>query len=347
MTSINTNLSERLIQGRQLARTKHKEKEVAALGNLRAGNSGIMSPEGEITGSCHRLTHLRQLGIDVEEPTDSKLIMFQMGIANETVVYDDLVHTKAEDEVILREEEIPIEWFTSNGTKVTGRPDMVICRVDPTGSLALRTSSTGEVTRGSSVYGIEIKSIASVWTTREVLFEDQPKLEHLIQAGHYSWKLDIPFRLMYKQYSNQVVPGWASKMFPRVGEKHSEHIDYNDKGDIKAIQPFEIVYELEFTKAGILRYRREGTSKWTNSLVNRKDIHRYYEYASNMRISKDIGPIPMTLDARGKKKGYSRCGYCSLQPICSNKKVRDYDVWLEQVRSLLSELNLNSKQQTK
>ena len=300
------------------------------------------------------------LSVDLEEPEDSKLIMFQMGTANEDVVYNDLVQTAAEDEVILREHQIPTLWKTANGTKVTGRPDMVICKL--VGSPTEKSIPVPQELWGSRIgplycephWGIELKSIASVWTTREVLFDGAPKLAHLIQASHYAWQLGVPFRLMYKQYVNQVVPQWAQRMFPRQGKPGSEHIEYNDKGEIKNINPFEIVYELEVTKSGAVRYRREAEAggkpgPWTTTLVKQADIERFYETSSKIAPTGDLGRRPLTIDSQGKEKSYSNCNYCPLKSTCDKvdkpTKARpkiDYEQWLSEVRNVV-EINKNKK----
>ena len=114
-------------EARQHSRDKHRDGEVAKLGNLRAGTSGIISPDGDVAGSCIRKAHVRQLGLELENITEDKLIMFDLGFANEDVIYNKLKSILPEGHTILREEEIPIEWTTTNGTKVTGRPDIVIC----------------------------------------------------------------------------------------------------------------------------------------------------------------------------------------------------------------------------
>lgn len=328
---IRTDLASRLQEGRRIARKKHKEENEKKLGNLRAGNSGIMSEDGDIAGACARIAHLRALGIEVEEPDDSRVIMFQMGTANEDVVYNDLVKTKAEDEVILREEEIPIEWMTKNGTKVTGRPDMVVCRLDTETTLPSGAANVLNTPVPRPLYGIEIKGVFSVWTSRDVLFDASPKMANLIQAAHYSWKLGVPFRLLYKQYANQAVPSWANKFFPKKGEKHSEHIEYNDKGEVKNINPFEIVYELEWDK-DYLKYRREGDARWTKTMIRSADIERFYEHAAGMAVSKELGKRPLTIDAKGKEKSFSNCGYCPLKPICDSTEKNGYGPWLAEVQ---------------
>lgn len=341
---IRTDIEQRLREGRQLARRKYQAEDAKKLGVLRAGNSGIVSIDGEVAASCHRIAHLRQLGIEVDPPDDSTLVMFQLGIANETLIYEDLVQTSSPDEVILREEEIPIEWMTSNGTRVTGRPDMVLCekvitRVGETDSGVIE----GRV--DTPRLGVEIKSVASVWTSRSVMFGGEPKLAHLAQAGHYMWKLGVPFRIIYKQYAIQEIPsweetvngkkrkGWAQKLFPRDGAPGSEYIEY-DKGRIR---PFEVVYELEFTEDGQLKYKREGEdTDWTVTIVSTTDIERFYDLVSKMQESQSIGPRPLTLSPDGKGKRFSNCSYCPLISLCDAAEELEpgeqYVQWLASVR---------------
>ncbi len=359
--SIRTNIGERLAEGRQILRAKYKELDAAKLGVLRAGNSGIMSIDGEVAGSCHRVAHLRQLGIELDPPDDKQLVMFQLGVSNEQVVYDDLVQTSAPGEVILREEEIPIEWFTTNGTKVSGRPDMVICKSVSqevvTGKLPEEGTRFVKPADGGGLYkyvvpilALELKSVASVWTTRSVLFEGDPKLAHLAQVAHYMWKLGTPGRLIYKQYANQAMPDFAHRYFPRQGATGSEYLEYGKDGKPKCIRPFEIVYELEFTESGHLRFRREDQPEgvWCQTIVSKQDIERFYEYVSQMGSEQVLGQRPLTLGWDGEAKRYSNCDFCKLDSTCDKvakmagtKKVtgsteaEKYLYWLSEARKLV------------
>lgn len=340
--TIRTNIGQRLAEGRQLLRAGYKELDAAKLGVLRAGNSGIMSVDGEVAGSCHRVAHLRQLGIELDPPDDKSLVMFQVGTANEDIVYRDLIQTAAEGEVVLREEEIPIEWFTSNGTKVSGRPDMVICR----------SNLINHEVVAEPVLCLELKSVASVWTTRSVLFENDPKLAHLCQVAHYMWKLGTPGRLIYKQYANQAMPDFAHRYFPKAGKPGSEYMDYGNDGKPKCVRPFEIVYELEFDADGRLRFRREDQPEgvWGLTIVSKQDIEKYYEYVSTMGSTQSLGQRPLTLGWDGEAKRYSNCDYCPLDKVCDKvakmggtKKVEGsteaekYLYWLAEARTLVAE----------
>lgn len=346
-------ISERLREGRRRERAARQIEDQAKLGTLRAGNSGVLSAKGDSAGGCLRVAHLRTLGIEVEPPDDSTMIMFQAGTANEDIIYKDLLHTCAPNELILRETEIPIRWMTSTGTPVTGRPDMVLCRRVPA------TDTIPEKT--VPVLGIELKSVHSVWTSRDVLFGSEPKTDHLIQSAHYSWQLGaqagllsggIPFRLLYKQYSNQVVPQWAERMFPSSGEPFSEHIEYNDRGGIKCIRPFEIAYELEWDASGTLHYRREhaaqpdvrpgartGRGGWVKTLVRYEDIQRFFEHAAQLPIV-GLGSRPSNPDPTGKEeKKWTKCSYCPLKNVCDSTDKTDaqYPEWIAAVRAQLGQ----------
>lgn len=354
----NLNITERLKQGRKIDRDNHRNQEAGKLGTLRAGNSGIMSETGDIAGTCHRKGHLRSIGVQgFDEPDDHKLIMFQLGYANEDVLYKDLIKTSEPDEILLREEEIPIAWYTKNGTKVTGRPDVVICkRVDkimiPEGTTVGTTSNAVDqiiLYTGSPnildasivpILGLELKSVHSVWVARDLLFSRQPKLSNLIQAAHYMWQLKIPYRLIYKGYSSLGQGmSWSDRManmFPAVGTPGSEWMEYNEKtGKPKQVKQFEIVFELELDSKGRVMYRLEGSEKWERSLATVGDLERYYEYVSGMAETGDLGPRPMTLDAQGGKLNYTDCQYCPLQEVCDKNEEGGYKKWLTAVKKLV------------
>lgn len=342
---IRTDIAARLREGRQLLRKEHLTSEAAKQGNLRAGNSGIMAEDGSIAGSCARLAHLRQLGIELEPPDDSLLIMFQVGNANEDLIDHDLKQTAVPGEVIRREEEIPIAWNTLNGTLVTGRPDVVL------GSEVICADERG----GGGIQFLpelvlELKSVASVWTTRSVLVDREPKLAHLIQAAHYMWKLgNIPGRLIYKQYSIQEIPaweetkdgvkkaGWGRRLFEKADADARKYIDM-EKGRIR---PYEIVYDLVLAEDGSLRYKQEEhDTTWTDTIVSVKDIERFYEFVSEMGPEKKLGPLPVTIGADGSSKRYTNCSYCPLNATCqAAKKVKgpgQYASWLDAVHKFLA-----------
>lgn len=329
------NITERLKQGRQIHRQEYKAEDHKKLGFLRAGNSGVMNEQGQVAGACHRVAHLRSLGIEIDIPSDPTLIMFQLGVANEDVIYADLLHTSTPSEGLLRETEIPTSWFTSNGTQVTGRPDMVL-----TAKVGMVDEKSGAISYTHvPSHVIEIKSIASLWTTLEVAIKKKPKVAHLAQAAHYMWQLgNVTGTLLYKQYALQAMPDFAKFQFPRINRPGSELLEYNDKGEAKNVRPFEIGYSLRFNPDGQLEYAVEGTESWTVSVVSRQDVQRFYEFTSRITETGDLGSRPITIDPVGEEKKFSNCSYCPLTSICGKggKKAPklDYHDWLLQAKDL-------------
>lgn len=304
------NLTQLFWSGIEDDRTQHKEKELAKLGNLRAGDSGAMTRGGDVIGGCHRRAYLRSfLGLEAELPDADSLLMFEIGKANELVWVDKLKRTWPG--LIKQEEEIPVKWVTQRGVNVTGRPDIVLCRAD-----------------GTPMLGIEHKAICSLWTARDVSFELTPKLKHLMQAAHYAWKLNIPYRLVYTQYVNYAVPGeWAAKMFPPAHPL----VETNDKGAPKHVRPHVTIYEVGFDTNGIIQYRVEGSETWFKTKWATSDIERYYEFIAAMAEKKALGPRPTAVKADGKKASYSDCNYCPLLDVCDQYENK-WEAWHEEIR---------------
>ncbi len=336
---INTNIKSRLLASRVLDKKEHADAEVKKQGNLRVGTSGIMSDSGDIAGACHRKALLRSKGIEIENIEDHKLIMFQLGYSNEDRTFDDLERTASDKEVILREEQIPVEWMTSNGTKVTGRPDIVLCEqeVHESGKMPAGNKLVEGDDRVSlkPVLALELKSVHSVWTARDVVFSGAPKLDNLIQAAHYMWKLGVPYKLVYKSYSalGQQISSWAHKFFPKQGEPLSELCDYTAKGDLNQIKQFEVVYDLRLDANGRVEYSVEGADKWTSTIVTVHDIERYFEYVSKMEETQQLGPRPLNVSSVGLDKSFNMCDtkYCPLAGICKSTEKLGYQAWLDAV----------------
>jgi hypothetical protein len=328
---MNMNLTERLKKATEIDRANYLVSAAKKQGYLRAGNSGIMSAEGDIAGGCHRVAHLRALGIELDPPDASRLLMFAGGFASEQRIYEELLSSLLPGEIILREDEIPIEWKTSNGTTVSGRPDIVICDAPVVmESLDVLNPDSEvqeiEIQKAKPKFVIEAKSVNSVWVSRDVYFSGKPKLEQVIQASHYAWKLGIPAKLMSRQCNQQVVPAFGL-FLPKPGEPLSESVEYNEKGKPKHVKPFEVIYDLDIDAKGWVRYRKEGTEEWNKTLVNTGDIERYFEFVSKMGQDKTLGPELMLLDVDGKQKNYKHSAYCEACRIAENVG-NNYEDWL-------------------
>lgn len=312
-----------LQQGFEKAQGEHADAEKLKVGILRGGNSGLAEEidgvtQG-ITGHCHRKTYLRLKGINWDATDDDRLIMFEGGRYNEDVWFSIL--SKSYPYRILREEEVPISWKTKNGTLVTGRPDMVLCDA-----------------KGKPQLGLELKMASSLWTVREII-NGRPKQPHLIQAGHYSWQLDVPFQLWYTSYVDFAVTGWVAKHFPAAGEPGSAHCVYNDQGEIVKVLPFQVGFELKWDSDGVLHFRKAGTQdRWQDTIVSKARIERYYEFVSSMEANNELGPRPENLKWDGNKQSWSMCDakYCKLASVCDRHESSGLRAWTKVVQELAS-----------
>lgn len=295
----------------ELDAAAHLKLEASKVGNLRAGNTGILEGD-DIGGKCHRLSLLRAEGYVVEEISKDRDLMFDAGNGNEDLWNAKLA--KSWPYSIKREEDIPVGWSTTNGTKVTGRPDLVLMDAE-----------------GKPQHGLEFKLVSSMWTARDVLL-GKPKPAHVMQAAHYSMLLDVPFDLVYTSRSDYGVTGWAQKHFPQKGSPNAKFAEYNEKGEIKKVLPFNKMFPLRFTDSGVIELQKDPeTGTWHETIVSKKRIMDYFEFVSTMRERRDLGPRPQNVDAFGEKMSYSLCQYCPLKQHCDDFEKEGFDKWLEKV----------------
>lgn len=328
-----------------------EEEEKTKKGRLRGGNTSMITPDGTVIGQCANLTWLRYRGVDVEPVTASRDLMFDAGRRNEDHWYEVL--SKAYPYKILREEEVATSWKTKTGIAVTGRPDVVLL---------------DEAEK--PVMGIELKQASSLWTVRDVLFQKKPKLAHLMQAAHYSWRLGCPFELWYTSRADFAITGdWVKGLFPKPGQPGSEHCQYAfykegeinpktrkpmkhriDEAEYMALQesaetrvhedilkvlPFVQGYELDLHD-GKLYYKdaMSDTAEWYETIVSVDDIKRYYDTVSTMDT---VLPEPKGLNADGSKLGYKPSQYCALGDMCcKNCAGKPLEEWEEEVKTKLS-----------
>ena len=291
--------------GRRNLNKEATSQEVTKRGTLRGGNSGCVLADGRIVGKCSRLSHLRSVGIDEEKDIDTYL-MFAAGFLNEDAWLDCL---KASWQGTIKcEEEIPVSWTTENGIVVTGRPDIVLC------------SSSGK-----PELGLELKLVSSPTTAYNVAAKGLPNLDHIIQAAHYMWQLDTPFKLVYTSRS---VYGLG---FPAMQKKWKEQPQFLNEEEGWKTKPFVVDYDLWFDN-GTLCYSATHIGQEVQTGVTLDGIVSYYEKTSKMAESKDLGPRVTTLNADGTKPSWTKCGSCSFSEQCDNFE-HDYELWLDNIRS--------------
>jgi hypothetical protein len=297
----------------------HAKEESTKVGTLRAGNTGALLKDGSILGKCARLTFLRYKGIQVEAPDYSRELMFAAGRTNEDSWVQVL--TAADPELKYKtEENIPISWTTEQGIPVTGRPDLVL--LDKEGNVP--------------ELGIELKLVCSVWTAKDTGINMKPKLMHLLQAAHYSWKLDVPFELWYTSRVDWPIVGWMVRQFPKEGEFGSHILQYNEKGEPKKILPFTQGYSMRWNDAGKLEWRplvmhssqlSMADIPWMDTAISKEGIERYYNLVGSMESTGQLPPRPSNVESNGEAGGYSICDYCPLQATCDKTETKGLEKW--------------------
>lgn len=324
----------------------HDTEEKTKVGTLRAGNAGLMTEQGDFIGNCPRITYLRHMGLSIEEAEESKEHMFAAGRGNEDLWLEVL--REGWPGKILTESEVPSKWATENGTYVTGRPDVVLCSAD-----------------GTPQQGIELKLVCSISTAMTVLFKDQPKLEHIIQAVHYGWQHNIPFEIWYTSRVNWHPTEWNKKQMPnsmseewdQIAQSGMIEVGYyknimskNNRmyqkaitkeeflagshgtganqviAGVKKLLPFALGYELRLTDDTVYFRRAGSKNQWQPSPVSVQRIKNYYEFISKMNETNELPPAPLNLDAHGEPLPWDKALYCSLGDLCCGDKSGNKDL---------------------
>jgi hypothetical protein len=295
-------------KGHEILAAKSHELEQTKIGTLRGGSVGFIDSDGDVQGKCHRLAHLRSLGFQETKDEETHL-MFGAGYDNEDQWLANL--QAAWTGTIKREHEHPVSWTTSSGQVVNGRPDIVL--LDET---------------AKSVLGIELKLVSSVWTAYDVHYKFVPKLDHLIQASHYMWQLNIPYKLIYSSRVNWLVP--YNVRHKLEGKHDVVYRERGDKKEIDKITPFIREYDLDI-RDGVVYYQTKGMTVPQQTLITVDGIKQYYEYLSTLSQTKDLKGRPLSLDAVGDVMSWSQCGRCPLKETCDTYE-SNYELWLDNAK---------------
>lgn len=334
----------------QITVANNKEKE--KIGKLRGGNTGMMSKDGRIIGTCAALTYLRMNGINGLTVTPEKELMFAGGRLNEDHWLSVLQEGYPEG-IIKCEEDIPTCWETDQGIKVTGRPDIVLC--DKQENL---------------LCGIELKQVMSANTAYTILIKKEPMLKHLMQAAHYMWQLDCPFELWYTNRNSLDMPGWMEfRPFPKPSLDSSTPINYRyyRYGETNArtgkpikhkitkeeyynkdtkkqfaqaskITPFVQGFELKLVNGQLFfKDAMIESDKWIETIVNIDDIKRFYNYIGELEQIKKVPSEVLNLNAFGKPYGWKYSDYTDFGELDPAFHVgKDLHHWALQVRHFIN-----------
>lgn len=326
---------------------KGNEAEVGKVGILRGGSTGMIDEEGNILGSCAAEAYLRFKGIKTGDVDLNKELMFAGGRINEDHWLSVL--KTSYDGIIKCEEDIPTAWETSNGTKVTGRPDIVLCKED-----------------GSPKCGIELKQVMSVNSAYNVYVEKKPSLKHLMQAAHYMWQLGCPFELWYTNRNNLEMPSWMEfRKFPRPEQQTEDVIGYRyyrsgninpktgkpkkhlitrddymnqtyDKSFAQAskIKPFVQGFKLQFQGDQLfMQDAGSDSNPWIPTIVHISYIKRFYEYVSEIDAMNTVPPEAINIDYTGKVMGWKFSAYSDLGDLHpAHYAGKDLQRWLVKIK---------------
>lgn len=167
------NIRSLLTAGHKALRDQRAEQEQANKGMLRGGSAGCIAGEN-IYGECHRIAHLRAIGIDKPVPA-SREIMFAGGEGNEDLWEQVLVPSWRGK--VLRK--TSLQQQGSWGV-VKGSPDIVLADADDNWKVLL-----------------ELKLISAKNSALYRELEGNPDGKHLIQAATYMWMSGTPAVLCY------------------------------------------------------------------------------------------------------------------------------------------------------
>lgn len=286
------NILEKILQeGEHKLSEEHKSDP----GVLHAGNTGIVTNDGDVLGECARITLARYLGYD-EPKNDYSKFYFQGGHANEWNVFN--LAKKGWKGTILNEEEVPTAWSV-RGVTVGGRPDGVFY------------SSSG-----NKEFGVELKCVCSAYRAKLVEAR-KPDSSHLCQAAHYSWQLKIPFIILYSSYSSyySIKPG-------RV----SFYCDWDDHGYFYFINPdTKKKVSTVITSDGIVRYY--------NLVLLQKEMKELAPMFCTISTGPKGGSVETIQPVYEGGEDFPKCRTCAFRPACS--KFKEYDTWIDAVKTIV------------
>lgn len=315
-------IKEIMNKGIALIKSEGAEAESKKQGVLRGGTSGCEMADGYV-GACKRRAQLRFLGIQ-DEKVDSTTIMFKKGELAEREVFITLLKKGNAAPVILADNSEAINWVTKAGVQVTGTPDILLADH-----------------QGKPFYGIECKTVNTVWKANSAHLLAHPDTEYLCQAGHYMLKLDIPYSLVYVStvwWHVSLLGQWA----PKNIKDRKAHPDVEFKND----KPFRIVpfireYKLSWDNNGRLCYTTDGIPPQTTS-ITRAGIEAYYNsVARDIKDNKLSDGPPIVTDVHlshpNKKDGFKSCDYCPFHEVCLENRTSKLDEFSVLAKAVLND----------
>ena len=288
----------KMLDDAQAARdAKKQEEEKAKAGALRIGNSGVVTADGRVLGTCHRISMARLLGVEEAKGRNTK-IMFQAGELMEEGFAQLLVESGACQ--VLRSDAISIDAKVMGSTrKLLGRPDVVLADAE-----------------GKPVMVLEHKAVFSLGTAQLVYLDKKPKAANLVQCASYGHYLGLPAVLAYSNAG-------FYPLYPGDKKKYG----------MSSIGPF---YRFFFTewRDGTLYYRADGSDSWVKTLITGQGIEDYFALVAEAAEKKELGPRVDSSYADGSPNRWgegSDCKFCAFNQRCQDieDKRISFDDWIK------------------
>ena len=282
------------MKGRKILADKRAQEETLKVGTLRGGSVGALVGE-QVLGTCHRIALARYKGLQSPVSSETKSV-FEAGEVSE-INWMEKVSAAWEGKVT-GDKDYPLKYQVK-GVDVTGRADLIFLD-----------------TNDKLVFGCELKNIESYKSAASMMFEGKPKVDNLIQAGHYSLKFGVPWILAYSFNGIVQPPYWAVKQYslPKGTE----------------VKPFKKEFHL-FWEDGHLGYVKE-TGERVITVVTAQSIDDFYTLILEMDEQKDLYLRHSSLGLQGEPQPWSQCDYCPAKQQCLNYDSHgDYDLWLDEL----------------
>jgi hypothetical protein len=296
----------------QLQRPKEDAEKNAVLGvesRLRGGNSGCFI-DGKVAGYDPRKTILRYMGIEMPSDFETNL-MFD-----------------------------PIQWQTSNGTYVTGRPDIVVGEYE---EYTIPHSDGARTMRFKPEYGVEEKLICSPHSAMKHanFAKNAPKTEHMIQSAHYSWQNNyLPWVIHYTSRVNwPYMYGEPSKSNPKGWWTDPDHPAINRPSPGARpfrITPFQSFYDLTWE---VNDTRTDGVALIDGrpTAVTAQGIKEYYDYCARCIANKIVPKVPSTLDLWGDEFPLDKNEQLKYYEFSEAREDDGWDVWINDCRQIMED----------
>jgi hypothetical protein len=297
-----TDIRSLLKKGYDAKRKAHAEKDLAKANTFRIGSSGVVTDDNKVYGTCHRVGHLRDIGVETI-PSMSTQLLWESGLKSETT-WEELLKLSGFKGEVLTQAEL-VGRVEGADWPLVGHPDIILRAED-------RTET-----------GLELKSVLGYSTAILVFFDNKPKPSAICQAATYFLALGCAsYTLCYTSSSWIKLAPWDAKKWD---------------GRFKSIPPFYKFFDLRWNEQ-TLEYLAEGTSEWVTTVITKEGIRNYWRLRTEMKQAKQLGPrlTGNYIDGSESRYGeHSECGLCPYSSACERyDRNKDYDEWLEMSREL-------------